>query len=161
MKTLAYTAAALAAFAASPLAAQVMAPDKYVATAGASDLYEIQSSQIVLQTTQDPKLRAFAQEMITDHMKSTAKVKGAAAKSGIVAPPPHLMPPQAEMIAELTSETGPARDAAYIAQQKQAHGQALDVQKAYAEDGTAPALKTAASAIVPVVEHHIAMLKTM
>lgn len=46
---------------AAPAVAQVMTPADYVKTAGVSDLYERQSSQIVLQSTQDPKIRSFAQ----------------------------------------------------------------------------------------------------
>jgi putative membrane protein len=154
-------AVAVAAFAAGPLSAQAMTPTEYVATAGASDLYEIQSSQTVLKTTQDAKVRAFAQQMIADHTKSTAQVKAAAARSKVKAPPPMLNPLQAELVAELNGESGPARDARYIAEQKASHNQALFVQKAYAMDGTAPALKTAASGIVPVVQSHVEMLKTM
>ena len=147
--------------AAAPAAAQVMAPAEYVNTAGASDLYERQSSQIVLQTTQDPKVRQFAQQMIAEHTTSTADVKAAAARSRVPVAPPALMPAQSELIAELRAESGPARDAIYLAQQKASHNQALDVQKAYAMDGTAPALKAAAGKTVPVVESHIAMLKAM
>ena len=146
---------------AAPAAAQVMSPTDYVATAGASDLYERTSSQIVLETTTDPKIRRFAQMMVTDHAKSTAAVKAAAAKSKVSTPPPSLNPLQTELVAELRAEQGPARDAAYVAQQKAAHGQALNVQKAYAMEGTAPALKAAAKKIVPVVQHHIEMLKDM
>ena len=151
----------LSALVAAPAAAQVMAPAEYVKTAGASDLFERQSSQIVLQSTQDPKVRQFAQEMLADHAKSTAQVKAAAARSRVTAPPPALMPAQAELIAQLRAESGPARDATYVAQQKASHNQALDVQKAYAMDGTAPALKAAAGGIVPVVQGHIAMLMSM
>lgn len=164
MKTLMILAPALLAPAlltAAPAAAQVMAPAEYVATAGASDLYERTSSQIVLETTGDPKVRSFAQMMIDHHAKSTADVKAAAAKSRVAAPPPKLNPLQAELVAELRAEQGPARDAAYIAQQKASHGQALNVQKAYAMEGTAPARKGAAARIVPVVEEHIVMLKAM
>ncbi len=45
---------ALSLLAATPAAAQVMTPAEYVKTAGASDLYERQSSQIVLQTPTSP-----------------------------------------------------------------------------------------------------------
>jgi putative membrane protein len=144
-----------------PALAAPFTPAEYVETAGASDLYEKQSSQIVMQTTTDPKIKAFATMMISDHTKSTADVKAAAAKSKVPAAPPKLMPLQAELIAELQAETGPARDARYVAQQKASHGQALAVQKAYAMEGTAPALKSVAATIVPVVEHHVEMLKTM
>jgi putative membrane protein len=158
---LVFSAGALVLMLATPALAQVMTAKEYVATAGASDLFERQSSQIVLQSTADPKVRDFATMMLTAHTQSTAMVKAAAAQSKIKAGAPMLMPAQTEMIAQLRSENGPARDAAYIAQQRAAHGQALSVQKAYAADGTAPALKAAASKIVPVVEHHIMMLAAM
>lgn len=159
MKSMMFLASTL--IAAAPAAAQVMSPAEYVATAGASDLYERTSSQIVLESTKDPKVRSFAQMMIAQHAKSTADVKAAAAKSRIKALPPRLNPLQTELVAQLRAEAGPARDQAYIAQQKASHNQALDVQKAYAQEGTAPALKTAAGMIVPVVQHHIETLKTM
>ena len=156
-----YALAAATVLVATPALAQVMTPAEYVKTAGASDLYERQSSQIVLQTTADPNVRAFAQMMIMHHTKSTADVKAAAKRSRVAAPPPMLMPTQAELIAELRAEQGPARDAAYIAQQKASHNQALAVQQAYAAEGTAPALRNAAAGIVPVVQQHIAMLMKM
>ncbi|MEG3166606.1 DUF4142 domain-containing protein [Sphingomonas sp. LB3N6] len=161
MKIMMMSAAFGAVLLAAPASAQVMTPTEYVTTAGASDLYEITSSQVVLETTQNPQLRDFAQMMITQHAQSTADVKAAAMQSRVRVAPPKLMPLQQELITELRAETGPARDAAYVAQQKASHGQALAVQKAYAMDGTAPALKTTAAAIVPVVEHHIMMLKAM
>jgi putative membrane protein len=146
---------------ATPGVAQVMAPLEYVKTAGAGDLYERQSSQIVLTSTANPQVRDFAQMMIAHHAMSTADVKAAAMRARLRPPPPMLMPAQQEMIAQLRSETGPARDAAYIAQQRAAHGQALAVQQAYASEGTAASLRAAAAKIVPVVESHIAMLKQM
>jgi len=146
---------------AAPAAAQVMTPPEYVATAGASDLYERTSSQIVLKTTADPKVRSFAQMMIEHHTQSSAQVQEAAAASDVAALPPQLNALQTELITQLQAEQGPARDAAYVAQQKAAHQQALNVQKAYALEGTAPALKSAAAGIVPVVQEHIEELKTM
>lgn len=146
---------------AAPAAAQVMAPAEYVKIAGASDLYEITSSRTVLETTADPKVRSFADMMITHHTRSTADVKAAAAKAKLRPAPPALTPAQTELIAQLRAENGPARDAAYIAQQRASHNQALAVQQAYAREGTSPPLKTAATKIVPVVQQHIALLKTM
>ena len=153
--------AAAVAATATPAFAKVMTPSDYVATAGASDLFEQTSSKLVLQSTQAPNVRSFATMMVTDHGKSTSAVKAAAAKAGIEAAPPQLTPLQNEKIAELQAAGGAERDALYVAQQKAAHGQALTVQKAYAMEGTAAPLKRAAGGIVPVVEHHIAMLKTM
>ena len=152
---------AAAALLAAPALAQEMTPADYVKTAGASDLYERQSSRIVLQTTADPHVRAFAQMMITQHTKSTADVKAAAMRARLHPAPPTLTAEQAGLVAELRAAQGPARDATYIAQQKTAHGQALQVQQAYAARGTAPALRRTAAGIVPVVQQHIAMLNRM
>lgn len=161
MKILMISASFGAVLLSLPAAAQVMSPTEYVATAGASDLYEITSSQLVLETTQNPQLRDFAQMMITHHNKSTVDVKAAAARSRVKAAPPKLNPLQQELVTELRAENGTVRDGAYVAQQKASHGQALNVQKAYASEGTAPALRSAAATIVPVVEQHIAMLMAM
>lgn len=150
-----------AIFFATPALAQVMSPADYAKTAGASDLYERQSSEIVLASSTDPMVRAFATMMIAQHGQSTNEVKAAAAKARVKLAPPALTPLQSELIAQLQAETGPARDARYIAQQKAAHGQALSVQKAYAAGGTALPLRNAAAKIVPVVEHHIHELMTM
>ena len=161
MKSVLTIGAAAFALAALPAAAQVMKPAEYVATAGASDLYERTSSQLVLETTQDPKVRQFAEMMIQHHTKSTADVRAAANRSKVRATPPKLMPTQDELIAQLRAESGPSRDRAYVAQQKASHNQALAVQQAYAASGTAPALKAAATKIVPVVQQHIELLKSM
>lgn len=159
MKT--FVIALLATTVASPAFAAPMSPGDYVMTAGASDLYERTSAQLVLQSTQNPAVRDFARMMLSAHTQSTADVKTAAARSGLKPMPPKLTALQTEMIAQLRVENGAARDAAYIAQQKAAHNGALNVQKAYAMEGTAPALRRAAGGIVPVVEQHIAMLMKM
>lgn len=151
----------LAMVLATPAFAQAMGPAEYVKTAGASDLYEITSSQTVLESTTDPKVRMFAQMMIRHHTRSTADVKAAATRAKLRPSPPTLTPLQNELIAQLRAESGPSRDQAYIAQQKASHGQALAVQTAYAQEGTSAPLKTAAVKIVPVVKQHIAVLKTM
>jgi putative membrane protein len=145
----------------TPALAQVMTPSEYVMSAGAGDLYERTSSQIVLQTTSDPRVREFATMMIEHHTKSSQDVTAAARQSGLKPMPPKLNPAQTEMVAQLRASSGSARDAAYIAQQKAAHGQALDIQKAYAMEGGSTPLRGAAAMIVPVVEHHVEMLHAM
>jgi putative membrane protein len=151
----------IALLAATPAAAQVMTPTDYVKTAGASDLYERESAKLVLETSRDARVRDFASMMIEMHTKSTQDVKAAAMHSKLKVAAPMLMPAQREMLAQLRAENGPARDAAYVVQQRAAHGQALSVQQAYAAGGTAPALRRAAAGIVPVVQDHIMMLMKM
>lgn len=154
-------AAAIAAVAAGPVMAQTTDAATYVAKAGASDLYERTSSQLVLQSTRDPKVREFATMMIRDHQKSTADVKKAATAARVRVPAPKLEPMQAQMVAELRAKTGAKRDRTYVTQQRTAHQQALALHSGYAQGGTAAPLKTVAAATAPVVQHHIEMLQGM
>lgn len=133
----------------------------YLAKAGAGDQYEIQSSKIVAASTTNPDLKTFANEMVTDHTKSTADIKAAAKSSGIMPKPPMLTAKQTADLAALRKATGVARDKLYITQQKAAHNEALALHQDYAASGDKPALKSTASAIVPVVQHHIMMLGQM
>jgi putative membrane protein len=151
--------AALALAASGPVLAQTAAD--YVMKAGAGDLYEKQSSQLVLKTTKDPKIRSFAQMMVTDHSKSTADVKAAAQASGLNPKPPALDAKKSSMIADLMKSSGSARDQIYVTQQKAAHQEALTLHKGYASAGDKPALKATAAKIAPVVEHHIEMLSAI
>ena len=156
--------AALVAVAASMLAgAAFAAPPSpvFVAKAGASDLYERQSSQIVRSSTRDPRLRRFANEMIRDHTKSTQMVKSAAMRSGLHPRPPMLEPRQRAMLADLRRAHGRNRDNVYLDQQRQAHAEALGLMQDYASTGSAAPLRHAAGNIVPVIQHHIDMLHGM
>lgn len=158
---LALPAAALIAFGSAAIAAPAPAPATYVMKAGASDLYEKQSSKLVLASTQNPGLREYANMMVTDHTKSTNDIVAAAKQSGVAPKPPMLEPMQKQMIAKLTAAKGPARDKLYIDQQKKAHGMALSLHQSFASSGSAPALKQVAGMVVPVVQHHIEMLDAM
>ena len=147
---------------AAPLAAAptTMAPD-FVKQAGAGDLYERTSSQLVLKTAKDVKVRDFANMMIKDHTKSTADVKAAAMSDGLKPMPPKLTPEQSKMIADLKAAKPADQEKVYVKQQVMAHQQALDLMQTYAKGGDKPALKAAAGKIAPVVETHLTAVKSM
>ncbi len=160
MKALSSFALVATVLVASPAVAQATSPTEYVTMAGASDLYERTSSQMVM-GTKDAKVRQFAQMMIKDHTKSTNDVKAAAKQAGVTPPPPTLKPDQARMVAELRQARGEARDRLYITQQKAAHQKALALHQGYAQTGTAAPLKAVAAQTAPVVQHHLEMLNGM
>jgi len=158
------TKAVLAAAGALILAGAVHAAPPspvFVAKAGASDLYERQSSQLVAASTHDRQIRRFAQDMIRDHTKSTQMVKSAAMRSGLHPRPPMLDRAQQGMLAALRRAHGADRDRKYLDQQRSAHNQALGLMQDYAASGSAPALRKAAADIAPVVQHHIDMLNSL
>ncbi len=131
-----------------------MLPSEYVKKAGAADLYEQDSSKLILQSTKDPQMRSIARKMIADHTTSTNEVKAAAIQAGLQPEPPVLDATGRQNIAALRRVTGKARDRLYIAQQKKAHEAALELHRDYAENGTSPPLKAAAAEIAPVVARH-------
>jgi putative membrane protein len=133
----------------------------YVAKAGASDLYEIQSSQLAAQQAASPEVKSFAKMMITHHTMTTKQVTTAARASGLAPQPPMLEPMQADMIAQLQPLSGAAFDSAYVAQQKTAHAMALNLHQTYATSGDKRPLQAAAKKAVPIVKRHIAKLQTL
>ena len=153
---------ALAIAVAAPLAAAPtpMAPD-FVKQAGASDLFEKTSSQLVLKDAKSPKVRDFAQMMIKDHTQSTADVKAAAMADGLKPGAPKLMPEQAKMVAELKAAKPADREKLYVSQQVTAHEKALDLMQTYASNGDKPHLKGAAGKIAPVVQGHLNTVKSL
>jgi putative membrane protein len=153
-------AATVLAFAGGSAIAATPTPT-FLAKAGASDMYEKQSSQLVLGTSKNAEVRRFATMMVSDHTTSTNKVKAAAKEAGVTPPPPALEPKQRKMIADLTAAKGTARDGLYLQQQRMAHQEALALHSDYAATGDKAPLRRAAGEIKPVVQHHIDMLANM
>jgi putative membrane protein len=133
----------------------LMAPG-YMAEAGSSDQFEIQSGQLALQASQNAAVRNFANMIIADHTRSTQMLVAAAQSAGLTPPPPALLPPQQAMLDQLrASGTGPAFDQAFQQIQIQAHQSALSLHQNYAASGDVPALRSTAGQIVPVVQMHL------
>lgn len=133
----------------------------YVAKAGASDLYETQSSQLALSQGKSPKVKAFGRMMIKHHMMTTKTLTAAANSAGMTPPPPMLEPMQVDMMSQLQPLSGDTFDQAYIAQQKTAHAMALALHQTHAAQGDSLPLKKAAAKAVPIVKHHVTLLEHM
>ena len=136
------------------------APD-YVMMAGASDLFEIQSSQVALQKTQNAEIRAFAQMMIDHHTQTSAEVMAAAKAAGLNPAPPALPADKQQKIAMLQSTAAAGFDAAYMREQLAGHSEALALHQSYAANGDAAPLKRVASKAVPIVETHLTRARTL
>jgi len=143
-----------------PMPATTKAP-AYVAAAGAGDLYEKTSSQIVLKDAKNAKVRMFAQMMVSDHAKTTMEVTAAAKASGMKPMPLQLNSKQTQMIADLKAAPASAREKLYLNQQVMAHAEALALHQGYAANGDTPALMKVAAGAVPIVQHHLDMVKAL
>ncbi len=130
----------------------------YVAMAGASDLWEIESSKALLDKSTNADLKKFAQMMIDNHTESTQKIKTAAQSANITPTPPKLDADQQRMLDEIKAANASGIDEAYTRHQRTAHQKALALHQNYASNGDDQALKKAAGEIVPVVQKHITEL---
>ena len=134
----------------------------YMETAGSSDQFEIQSSQLAMQMSQNPGVRNMANMLIADHTRSTQMVVAAAQSARITPPPPALLPQHQALLDQLrASGMGASFDMAFRDIQIQAHQQALTLHQNYAAQGDVPALRTVAGQIVPVVQNHLNMLQML
>jgi putative membrane protein len=131
----------------------------YMQMAASSDLFEIQSSQLALQMSQNAAVRAFAQMLIADHTRMSNEMRLAAATAGLPPPTPALMPQHAQMLEQL--RTSQPFDLAYRDVQIAAHQQALQLHQNYASSGDNPALRTLAARAVPVIQGHMAHAQTL
>lgn len=133
----------------------------YVTKAGASDQFEIQSSQLAVQRARRADVREFAQMMITDHNRTTQLVAEAARTDGVTPPPPMLEPRQRQMLRQLERAGGRNFDSVYLTQQLAAHQEALALHRARARSYGGAALTRVAASAVPVVQGHLAQVRRL
>lgn len=142
-----------------PAEARVQAAS-YVMAAGQSDLYEINSSQIAMQKSQNAAVRRYAGMLVKHHQKTTAATVAAARKAGMT-PAPMLDPGAASSIAELQSASPADFDRLYLGQQVPAHQAALDLHKGYGTGGDQPQQRATERKAVPIVQQHLTLAQTM
>ena len=133
----------------------------YVMAAGMSDLYEINSSQIALEKTQNPVIRRYANMMIKHHQKTTADTMAAAKKAGMTPSAPMLDAGTTASINELQTAPAADFDRLYLSQQVPAHQAALDLNQSYGASGDQAALRMTAKKAVPIVKQHLATAEKM
>lgn len=144
----------------SMIAAAPMSAQGFANTMAASDRFEVESSRLAAATSQSSAIKSFANQMITAHTESTAKLKAAAAGlSPPVTPDDTLTADQQRMLDDLKSKTAADFDSAYAAAQVNGHQAALGALNAYAAGGDTPALAELAKGMVPTVTAHLNMAK--
>ena len=126
----------------------------YMQMAASGDLFEIQSSQLALQMSQNAAIRQFAQTLITDHTQLSNTMMAAARSAGLTPPPPALLPQHQQMLDQLRM-SGATFDATYKNLQIAAHQEALTLHQNYASGGDNAALRTVAAQAAPVIQGHL------
>jgi len=143
-------------------AATTFTAEGFVTGAATSDMFEIAAAKLALDRGADPAIKTFAKRMIHDHTASTAKLKALIASAGLnVTPPAEMDERRKGMINNLTAASDADFDKLYLEQQVGAHEEAVTLFKGYADHGDNAALKDFAVAVLPTIEAHLAMAKSM
>jgi putative membrane protein len=128
----------------------------FLAQAASGDQFEIQSSQLALQMSQNAAVRNYASMLIADHTRMSQAMSAAAMSARLNPPAPVLLAPQQAAFDQLrTAGSGMAFDVAFKQAQIDAHQGALTLMQNYAASGDVPALRAAAGQAIPSIQMHL------
>ena len=144
-----------------PAPAPTGAAMPYLQIAGESDVFEVTSSQIAIQRSQNPRVRAFASMLIDHHTRTTNITLAQAKAAGLMPPPAVLGQGTRTQIDQLLAAPAADFDRVYLTQQVPAHEQALAVQTTYSRQGDKGPLRTAAKGAIPIITAHLRQARTL
>ena len=128
----------------------------FLAQASSANQFEIQSSQLALQSSQNAGVRNLANTIIADHTQLGQRVAAIAATAHVPPPPMGMLPADSAALDQLRSAgTGYSFDQAYQQAQINAHQQGIGLMQNYAASGDVPALRTAAQQAIPMMQMHL------
>ncbi len=131
----------------------------FVSEAAISDMFEIQSSTLASsKLTGDGK--AFADQMIADHTKTTIELTAAAAEEKVPVPTA-LDSSHQKMLDKLKSLSGQDFAKQYFNDQVSAHKSAVNLFQRYGKGGKDAKLKSWASDKLPTLQHHLQMAQAL
>ena len=134
----------------------------FLATAGSANQFEVESSQLALQVSQNPGVRALASTLIADHTALGQQVAAAAISAHLQPPPPTLLPSDQALLDQLRATGGGTNfDMLYRQDQINAHNQAIALMQTYATGGDVSALRAVASQAIPMMQRHLAMAQAL
>lgn len=133
----------------------------FVPAAADSDLYEIRSSELVLEMAgDDQEVADFAQRMIDEHTASSQRLAELA--GGVEAEVPQEMSAgNMAKVEELRALSGDELIQAYLLQQELAHIEAITLYTAQADNGQNEELRTFAEETLPILQDHLEMVQSL
>ena len=133
----------------------------FVTQAAISDMFEIQTSQLALQQSNEPT-KAFAKQMITDHEMTSGKMKAMVQGGKVQAQIPTVLDSTHQgKLDKLKGLKGDEFTKQYQNDQVTGHKNTVDLFKRYASEGDNPELKAFASKHLPHLEKHLKMAQDL
>ncbi len=143
-------------------AIQAMKQDQMFAMmVGSSDQYEIRSSEMALQRSQNEAVRQYAQKMVTDHKGTTTQLGNIALGTPAVGADEKLTAQHQMMLDRLSTAQGNDFTGLYLDQQIMNHQQAVQLFSTQIAQGENGELKAFATQNLPHIQNHLAMATQM
>ena len=133
---------------------------EFAVAAADGGMLEVQLAQLALEKASSPKVKEFAQSMVTDHSKANEELKSLAQTKNITLPS-SLSEEKQKDYNDLAEKSGAEFDKAYSDYMVKDHKDDIDKFKKAAENAEDPDIKTWAANKVPVLEHHLSMAESM
>ena len=133
----------------------------FVTEAAISDMFEIQSSKLAVERSDDAT-KTYANQMIADHEKTTAEMKTMARGGKVQATLPTTLDKTHQgKLDTLKGLQGKDFTKQYHSDQVKAHKDAVDLFQRYAKGGDNPDLKAWSAKTQPALEHHLKMAQDL
>ncbi|MBI3420262.1 MAG: DUF4142 domain-containing protein [Proteobacteria bacterium] len=128
----------------------------FIRNATISNGFEIMSSRMALQRSQNPEVRNYAQQMIEDHRQADEDLRNTVMSSryrmrGMAN---DLDQRHRSMLKRLERASVQDFDWNYVRMQTQAHDEAVQLFRSYANHGGNPTLRDFAERMLPTLEEH-------
>ena len=127
-------------------------PAKFVNKAGQGGLAEVALSKAAKATSQDPKIKQFADQMLRDHGKANDELKSIAQSKGLTVPTSLDAEHQAAL-QKLSHQKGSEFDTAYAKQMQMDHEKTIALFRG-AEQSSDPDLAAFAKKTLPTLTEH-------
>jgi putative membrane protein len=140
--------------------APVTQPVQFAEMARMSNLFDIETSKVALEKATSPEVRAYAKQMIDDHMRASELMQPASESEGIDLPT-ELDEQHRVQLEAIAKSQGQDFDKVYLSAQLEAHEQAVALFEGYASKGTPGALKDFAAKTLPTLQEHLQDVKVL
>jgi putative membrane protein len=132
----------------------------FVSQVAISDMFEIESSKLA-QTKGNAETKKFAEQMVTDHTKTSTELKSAVSGNTALPIPTALDSAHQTKLDRLKGLSGAEFDREYRSQQVNAHEDAVSLFKRYSSGGDDAKLKEWATQTLPALQHHLEMAQAL
>ena len=141
-----------------PDPAKVTSTATFVQQAVVGNLFEVESSKLALDRSQNATVKTFAKSMVDDHSAAGVKLADAVDQAKLARPPLKLDARHQAILDDLAAKKGADFDQLYVEAQHKAHVEAVALFESYAATGEDARLKALAGELLPKLKDHLARI---